>query len=258
MRRFAIALALLLAGAAVASLAPAEVVQRGHLRISFDGELAPKALPRSALAPVKVSVAVKVDATHGSTLPQLREIALAINRHGRFSPAGLPICRRRQIQPATNEDALRACASSLVGEGSFSSKVLLPESSPFPSRGKLYAFNGRLHGHPAILAHVYGLKPIPTSYTIPFLLASARGTYGTKLSASLPAFTSNWGYITGISLKLGRVFSAHGSRRSYISAGCPAPNGLRLVAFRFARATLSFAGQKPLTQTLTRSCRAKG
>ena len=31
------------------------------------------------------------------------------------------------------------------------------------AEGKLYAFNGRWHGRPAILAHVYGTKPVPTS-----------------------------------------------------------------------------------------------
>jgi hypothetical protein len=56
----------------------------------------------------------------------------------------------------------------LVGTGTFATKILLPQQAPFPAGGKLYAFNGRYRGHPAILAHVFGTEPVPTSFTLPF------------------------------------------------------------------------------------------
>jgi hypothetical protein len=131
-------------------------------------------------------------------------------------------------------------------------------ASAFPSTGKIVAFNGRWQGQPAILAHVYGPKPVPTSYTLPFVIgAVGHGTYGTTLSASLPRFTSKWGYVTGISLSLGRSFSSHGARRSYLSAGCPALKGFPGATFPLARASFSFGGHKPVEQTLTRSCGAR-
>jgi hypothetical protein len=151
-----------------------------------------------------------------------------------------------EIQPATTQAALAACRGSLVGQGSFSAKVLLPEQAPFPSDGKVYAFNGRWHGRPAIFAHVYGTEPLPVSYTLPFELVPQHGTFGTVLSSSLPAVTGNSGYITSIDLILGRG--------RYLTAGCPAPGGLHVVAFPFARADLAFAGGHRLGQTLTRTC----
>ena len=171
---------------ALAGLTEAEVVQRGQLRVSFDGRLTPRALPRQGAAPVRVAVDAKFAATDGGTPPQLRQIAIAINRYGRFSPQGLPICRLREIQPSTTANALAACRSSLVGEGRFSAKVLLGQQSPFPADGKVLAFNGVLHGRPAILAHVYGTEPVPTSFTLPFALEPAKGTYRHR-PARLPA-----------------------------------------------------------------------
>lgn len=250
----------LLAAALVAfsfvALAQAEVTQKGDLRVNFQGELTPHALPRQGTAPVKVSVGAKIATTDGSDPPQLRRITIAINRNGRFDPAGLPLCSLEQIQPSTTADALAACRSSLVGEGSFSAKVLLPQQAPFPSAGKVYAFNGAYKGRPAILAHVYGTSPIPTSYTIPFAIGAAKGTFGTVLRASLPQVTSEWGYVTGLQITLGRTFSSHGQRRSYLSAGCPAPKGFPGAVFPFAKASFAFGGRGTLTSILTRSCGA--
>jgi hypothetical protein len=162
-RRRAAALlgATVLAGAFTGALARAEIVQRGDLRVVIDGSLTPRALPRSGAAPVSVSVGGRVATTDGSNPPQLRTISIAINRKGRFDSTGLPVCEIRQIQPSTNAEVLRACRRSLIGTGSFSANVVLPQQSPFPSQGKVLAFNGEEGGRPVILAHVFGTEPIP-------------------------------------------------------------------------------------------------
>jgi DNA-binding beta-propeller fold protein YncE len=236
------------------SASASEVSQSGGVRVSFHGSLAPRALPRHGSRPVVASVGARIRAVGGRTPPQLRRIEIAINRNGRFSPGTLPSCQMAEIQPATTAAALAACRDSLVGEGSFSARVLLPEQAPFPSTGRVYAFNGRWHGRPAILAHVYGTEPLPVSYTLPFELLSRRGTFGTVMRASLPTITGNSGYITGLSLTFGR-----GSRaRGYVSASCPAPAGFRSAAFPFARVEFSFARGRKVGSTLVRSCEAKG
>jgi DNA-binding beta-propeller fold protein YncE len=230
-----------------------EVVQHGRLRVAVQAKLTPKKLPRTGTVPVHFSLSATVASTDGSVPPQLRGIAIAINRNGRLDPGALPSCRIDQIQPSSSAGALEACGASLVGEGSFSAKVLLTQQAPFPSDGEVLAFNGSWHGRPAILAHIYGTKPVPTSYTLPFVITEApKGAYGTTLRASLPHFTSKWGYVTGISLYLGRSTRAGG----YLSAGCPAPKGFGAASFPLARASLSFGegGPKDVSQTLTRSC----
>jgi DNA-binding beta-propeller fold protein YncE len=231
------------------------VVRRGPVQVSFDGRLTPHALPRHGTAPVGIEVEAKISGTQGNPPPQLRKLAIAINRYGRLTSSGLPLCNMRAIQPSTNSGALAACGDSLVGEGHFSANVKLPQQSPFPSSGKVLAFNGRLHGKPAILAHIYGTEPAPTSYVLPFLIRVSQGTYGSVLEASLPQATGNWGYVTGLRMNLHRRFSYRGRGRSYLSAGCPAPAGFPGAVFPLARTSFSFAGGPNLVSVLNRSCR---
>ena len=166
------------------ALASAEVVQQHGIRASFQGTLTPKRLPLHGSAPVKVSLSAKISGSAGSPPPLLRRIAIAINRHGHFEPAGLPVCRLAQIQPTTNVDALRACGRSLVGEGQFSAQVGFTGQAPFPARGKVLAFNGIYKGAPAILAHVYGTHPAPTS-------ALCRSSSGRGMASSAPSSKRN-------------------------------------------------------------------
>jgi hypothetical protein len=255
-KRLAIAAALTLA-LTLSTLSHAETIQRAGLRVTVKGELTPQTLPRHGTAPIQVSIATKIAASDGGDPPQLRKIELAINRNGRFDSNGLPKCIERDIQPATTQGALAACGASLIGTGYFSAKVLFKQQVPYPAEGKLYAFSGSSHGKPAILAHVYGKKPVPTSFTFPFVLQKTKGTFGTVLSASFPQVTGNAGYVTGISLKLGKVFKVHGKTHSFLSASCPAPKGFPGASFPLAKATLSFPG-KTLSSTLARECRARG
>lgn len=250
-----LAAALAALGVAIAS---AEVVQKGDLRVSFAGRFSPQALPRKGVAPISVSIGGHISTTDGEAPPQLRRITIAINRNGRLDPDGVPSCSLREIQPSTNQGALEACRRSLVGEGSFSANVALPQQAPFPSRGKVLAFAGRENGKPVILAHVYGTEPVPTSYTLPFEIRRSRGTYGTVLTASLPQVTADWGYVTAISLRLDRRFGGRGERRGYLSAGCPAPSGFPGATFPLARASFAFARGRTFTSVLNRACRATG
>lgn len=256
MRMLTVAAALaLLAWAAPAT---AELVQKGSVRVSLSGGLTPKRLPRHGTAPISVSIGGKISTTTPGDPPQLQEVAFAFNSAGRLDSHGLPRCRLGHINPSTTQEALLACSSSLVGEGHFSANVRFPEQSPFPSEGKVLAFNGVLRGRPAIFAHIYGTTPVPTSYVLLLEIGRGKGSFGTVLSASLPQATGDWGFVTGLSLELGRTFTSHGKPRSFLSAGCPAPEGYPGAIFPFVRTSFSFADGKVLTETLNRSCKAKG
>lgn len=253
-RRLACATAFLFAMVALSGFrvdvpAGAEVAQKDGVRVSVTGRMIPTALPRAGSAPIAVSLAGRIIPTEAGALPKLERIAIALNSHGRLRDSTIPHCRLRRIDPSTSAEARRVCRSSLVGEGRFSADVKIPEQSPFPSKGKVLAFNGKLNGRPALLAHVYGTEPAPTSYVLAFQIASTRGTYGTTLTASLPEATGEWGYVTGLSLNL---------ERSYLSAGCPAPAGFPGAVFPLLRTSFSFAGGIELRSTLNRSCEVRG
>jgi hypothetical protein len=243
----------------IAAAAQAEVTQEGNLRVSFGGKITPYALPRFGSAPVSVSFSGKIDTTDDSIPPQLRTITMAINRNGQLHYQELPACRFHQIQPASTQEARQACASSLVGAGTFEANVALPEQSPFPSEGRILAFNGTLHGKPVVFAHIFGTEPLPTSFTLPFELKHRpKGTYATVLVAHLPRLAAQWGYIEGVSLKLHRRFRYRGQTRSYVSAGCPAPKGFPGATFVFARSAFGFEGGRTLSSKMVRSCGVRG
>jgi hypothetical protein len=246
--RLGLAAASILAAATMAVPTQAEVAQKGGVRVSVTGKMTPTKLPRRGTASVAVSLAGHITAAKADALPQLAEISFAINSYGELHTKGIPLCRLGHINPSTTAEALAACRSSLIGEGHFSADVRIPEQSPFPSEGKLLAFNGKLNGRPALFAHIYGTEPVPTSYVLPFLISKGKGTFGTALTASLPKITGKWGYVTGVSLDL---------QSRYLAAGCPAPKGFPSISFPLLKASFGFAGGPTIEQTLIRNCKAK-
>lgn len=225
-----------------------EVVQDGGVRVAVAVRISPTLLPRRTPAPVAVSVSGRLSPLVPGALPKLETIAIAINSHAKLQTDGIPVCRLGRISPSTSAEALAACGSSLIGEGRFSADVKIPEQSPFPSAGKVLAFNGRLRGQSAIFAHIYGTAPVPTSYVLPFLVSHGAGTFGTTLTASLPNVTGEWGYVTGIGLDF---------RPRATVAACPAPADLSGAVFPLMKASFGFAGGLELDSTLTRSCKVR-
>lgn len=258
-RALLLAVATALLVLSIAPSAEAELVARGNLFVRFKGGLAPRSLPRDSLAPISVSVDGIVRTLSGERPPALRQISIELNRGGVLNGEGLPVCRYNELVSTPDSQALANCRGALVGSGSYLADTAFPEQLAFPSSGHILAFNSVVGGRPAILAHVYGTAPVPISYTLPFVIGSLRhGTYGTVLTASLPRFTSKWGYVTGISLDLGGGSRSGGRRGTYLTASCPAPAGFPGATFPLSRVNLGFAGHRPLSQTLTRSCTAQG
>jgi len=215
-----------------AALAGAEITQEGNLRVSFQGGISPHALPRKGTAPVKVTLTGKIKTTDGAPPPQLRTIEMAINRNGKLDYRGLPACHYHQIQPASTREAIETCPDSVIGTGKFSAHV--------------------------VFAHVYGTVPLPQSNVLVFELGRSSGAYRTTLTAELPQVVAEWGYVSGVSLSLNRIFKYKGKTRSYISAGCPAPAGFPGAPFTFARASFSFEDGRVLVATMTRNCGVSG
>ncbi len=242
----------------VAGTAQAEVVQRGNLRVKVGAELSPQRLPRVGTAPIAVTVGGRIATTDGGLPPQLETLRIELNRHGHLETAGLPRCRESQIQPASTARALAACRAALVGQGEFSVEVVLGTQEPYPTKGRLLVFNGTYKGRPALLGQIYSSHPFANSFVIPFTIGNLpRGRFGTVLAAKLPRAFTNWGYLTGLTMRLGRSYLHDGRRRSVLSSGCPAPEGFPGATFPLARASFGFSTQS-IGVTLTRSCKARG
>ena len=252
--RLALALAVAAALCLGAALArAAEVTRQGNLQVAVAAKMRPQALPRTGAAPIAVSVGGHITTTDGTYPPQLQTLTIEINRQGRLEYAGLPLCPLAKIKLASTEHALSACHSSLVGQGTFYSNIVLKGEPPYPSKGRLLVFNGREGSHQVLFGHIYVLQPFATSFVITFQIKNAHGTYGTALIADVAKALGNWGYLTGIEMTLSRRYTYHGARRSYLSAGCPAPKGFPSVNFPLARTSFRFP-HNTLTSTLVRRC----
>jgi hypothetical protein len=242
---------------ALATLAQAEIAQKGDVRVTISGELSPKRLPRAGQAPIAVSVGGQISTTDQSPPPRLQSMKIELNRAGKIDYTGLPLCPYGAIQTASSQRALSACRGALVGRGSFDAEITLAGQAPYPISGKLLAFNGKSKGKPVLFGQIYAANPFATSFVIVFAIGkAAKGSYGTELSATLPKALGTWGKLTGIELKLSRHYSYRGKSHSYLSAGCPAPKGISQVSFPLARASFDFEGGKVLSSVLERSCRA--
>lgn len=244
-----------IAAGLIASIAHAELIERGDLFVRFQGGINPNALPREQLAPITVSVAGSVKTLSGERPPALRRIEIELNRGGELSSYGLPVCQYGQLIAVKPDRALRACEDALVGDGAYIGKTAFPEQATFPSEGHILAFNGVYRGREVILAHVYGTDPVPITRIIVFYIRRTGGTYGTVISGSLPDAVNHYGYVEEIALRLHRTYTYRGQRRSYLSASCAAPNGFSASAFPFARASMTFADDRTLSSALTRTCR---
>jgi hypothetical protein len=243
-------------GAGVA--AQAEVAQEGNLIVSFDGGISPHALPRVGTAPVAVPVETTIKASDGADPPpQLREIAIGINREGEIFDRGLPTCRIRRIQPTTIAAARRICGGAIVGSGHVQVRVHVQNQQPFTFKGPLLVFNAKPSGGKRrILAQVYGTRP-PSAFVLTFKIIRREGTFGTLIRTTLPKSAMDWAYVTHFDMRLRRTYMYRGQRRSFVSAGCAAPEGFPGAVYPFARGSFEFAGGREVTTTLIRDCKVR-
>jgi hypothetical protein len=257
-RRRTAAIALSLVALICAGAASGEVTQKGNLRLAFDGQLMPRKLPRDQLAPVTVRLDGSIRTVDGSRPPQLRRIKIAVNRQGRLFIRGLPTCPADALEQTTSEAAISACRSALVGQGRFAANVDFPSLPSIPARGRLLAFNGRSRGAPAILLHIHGSSPIEATFVLPFRITRPRrGEFGTLLSTRIPKLAADLGYVTDISVTIGRRYRHGGEARSLLSASCAAPIGFRTAIFELARGTFYFGNEQRLAMTLLRDCKVR-
>jgi hypothetical protein len=254
-RRRAIAAVALLVALGLAGVARAEVEQQGNVIVSFDGGISPRALPRTGVAPVAVTIDSTFKSSEGiDPPPQLRTISIGINRQGKIFDRGLPSCRVRKIQPATIAAARRICGGAIVGSGHVQVRVHLANQPPFTFKGPMLVFHGKRNGGDRrLLAQVYGLKP-PSAFVLNFRIIKASGEFGTVIKTSLPKSANKWAYVTHFDMKLRRLYTYQGQKHSFVSAGCAAPAGFPGAVYKFAQANFGFAAGEHVSTTLIRDC----
>lgn len=227
------------------AVSQAETIQEDGLRVTFNADFAPHALPRGKPAPVSVKIAGKVRAADGSHPPALRWLEVMINRNGRLHSKGLRTCSASSLQSTSTATALERCRSALVGKGSFHAVVSLGRE--IPTGGKILAFNSRRAGKQALVLHLFAGTPVRFTLIVPLTIGNLKqGQFGTLLRAKIPKLAGGLGSVTEINLTIERRYSYKGKRQSYVSAACGAPAGLPGGVFNFARARFRFEGHEAI------------
>jgi hypothetical protein len=254
-RRLVIPTVLLMAVLLSAGIAAAELSQKGNLRLSFGGKLAPKKLPRETPAPVTVRVSGAIGTADGQRPPALNKVSIAFNRYGTVSTRGLPICTAGELEQTPSKIAREACGGALVGHGTYKAKVALPGREPFPVIGQALAFNSSKEGKPALLLHIYVSSPVKLVVVLTFRIVRVKtGTFGTIFVARIPKIASQIGYVTNINLTFGRRYMYRGEERSFLSARCAAPPGFPGAIFNLARGSFTFDNGQRVSTSLARNC----
>jgi hypothetical protein len=241
-----------------AGLAVAEREKKGPITVTFNGGISPRKLPRAATAPVGVQMGGRIKTSDSANPPILETIILDINREGVIQTRGLARCPLGRLKNASQAGAKRSCADAIVGKGSVTSRVSLPEQPAFASIGSMVAFNGRYKGKPAVFAQVSSGAPLPLTYVIVFAIKKTKGTFGTKMIGTLPEIASSYGYITAFNLSLRRTYRHGGKKLSFASASCPAAKGFGSAQFPLAKVGYEFEGGPKINATLVRQCRVRG
>jgi hypothetical protein len=231
--------------------ASGERAQSGNVIATLRSEMKPHFRPRSRAVPVSLSLGSDFSTDDGRPLPELRRITLEVGGHGKLGHHGLPVCREARIRDRTQRRALAECGSALVGKGHLDGEIHIEGQEPFPFRGRMLMFNGRLNGRPVTFADVHSSSP-PVSFVMPFV--PRRGEVGTRLSAELPQIADGFLRIDHFDLTLNRRFKHRGETRGYINASCAVPEGFTALVFPVVEATYDFVGGRSVSIVAWRGC----
>ena len=222
MQKRLLGMGLLLAACAalIGGSAGAATVRVGTLVLHADGGFQPRALPKRSFAPIRFQGYGDIKTTDGSVPPALQHVKIEFDRDGRLATAGLGVCPPSQIEATTARQARNRCRGAIVGSGHVGAILSfagfrLKVSSP------LTLFNGpRQDGNLTVIAHAQVTVPIFESYVVVIPIERRSGTYRYRASFDIPKIAGGAGALTHVDAKIGRRYSFHGAKRSYVSARC--------------------------------------
>lgn len=247
---FALAAALAVAVAGIATADKPTVVQAGNLKLTLNGGFSPKALPKKGKpAPITLNVSGKIQTTDGSHIPAVKEIIVETDKNGSIDTKGLPKCTAGKLQAQDTKHAEAICKNAIIGSGTTNVEVAFPEQTPFIAKSKLVAFNGGTSGgKTTIYIHAYLSSPVSAAVVTTVKTSKIHnGRFGTKAIASIPKIAGGYGSAKEFSLTLDRGFK----NTPFLFAKCP-------DGHLNAKATSVFSDGTKLTGSFVRSCTPKG
>jgi hypothetical protein len=244
-----------LGAAAIASAEKPTVVQAGNLRLTINGGVSPKALPRTKPAPITLNVSGKIENIDGSHPPPLTEVLVDTDKNGSVDARGVPTCKASELEAQTTAKAEKICKAAIVGTGTTDVELLFPESSPVALHSKLLAFNGGVKGGTTtIYIHAYLTQPVPAAVVTTVKISKEhKGRYGTRSVASIPKIAGYAGSVKAFNLTFQKkLFAYKGVKHGYLLAKCSDGH------FDAQAEALFHDGTKIGPGKITRACTPKG
>jgi hypothetical protein len=225
----------------------------GGLRLTVDGAVTPKALPKDELAPIKFHAEGKLASVDGGPLPALEQIVLDSSPNGVVNAVGLPACGDAKLRATSTAEAVKACPEAIIGRGKAEVEVAFPEQAPFDVTGPIVLFNGGVRGATTTFyGHVYVDVPAPTAVVV--VVKSTKeddGPYGLHTVATVPLIAGGAGAVKSFELTIHRLFTYRGRKESFLEGRCEDGRFLARVEFALRDGTKLAGG-------VTRRCQVAG
>jgi hypothetical protein len=221
---------------------------------SIGVSITPTKLSKSKPTPVTLDVRTHTESvTDPNRVPSPAiEAILDFDKYTKISAKGFPTCDATAIENTSTESALRACRRAKIGSGS--ARALIRVGSKVVEQPTtVTAFNGQPQGgHPVILLHAYGERPIQTTLVLsgPVTNYNKEG-YGPRLDLHIPLIAGGTGSLIEFHATVKKLFRYKGKSVSYVTAMCKGSKKLK------ARGKFVFKDGESLTPTLVQKCKPK-
>jgi hypothetical protein len=233
--------------AVIAGSASGITIKSGILIAEFNGGFSPTKFPRKEKAPLTLQLKGKLKTTDGSHLPAAKTISLDFDKAGELFTKGLPSCTTGQLQSTITTQAKSVCGKALVGTGTVTADIALPEQQPFGASGPLLIFNGSKGNKQSLILHVYAHVPAPTTFVVPVAIKKIHGKYGTNAFIKVPTIVGGAGSVTSFKAKIGKKWTYKGKKVSLLNASCP-------TGSLFVHGDFAFADGTKMQGTFSKPC----
>ena len=212
---------LVLAGSISAS-ACAVTIPLPTLVAKFGGSVVPMTLPKQERAPAGLKFWGKIHTTDNTHPSALRELVVRLDRDFAIDAKGLPVCHPFRTNVKRPAELKEKCRGSIVGGGGITFEVARSEEMPVRVRGDLLLSNGGIRkGVTVLYAVAFVHISVPEAIIIPIKIQETRtASHGSLAIAKVPAIAEGDGSMLNFHLKLKRLFSYMGKRKSYVMARC--------------------------------------
>lgn len=202
------------------AVADGALVKVNDIVLRADGGYRPHALPRHKFVPIDFQGYFDIAAKGGGKPVALETALIDFDRDGRLATGGLPSCPPERVADMGPQEARRACAGAIVGEGKVEALIDLP-GGQVPARSALTIFNGPPQdGHPTAVLHARFTVPATQTFVILAPIERRPGPFRYRATLAIPPIADGLGAITRVEARLGRRFHTAGQSRSYVSAHC--------------------------------------